>query len=228
MERNDPQSQDVDRFFTDFSARWSSLYGGERNAFWRWFDNKFRRDIYERYELTFDALGEDLRGKSVIDIGCGDGVYSFEAARRGASSVLGVDIAEGMISLCQKRSRELNLDDQTKFVCTEFPPPSPLVDPQQKYDIGIVMGVMDYVSDPVAFLQALREHVSGLVVISFPGKRWLRWQLRRWRYKLLGRCAIFHYHETDMRESCRKAGLHGLEITYLPHSGGCYFVRSRE
>ena len=33
----------------------------------------------------------DYKGKAVLDIGCRDGLFSFEAERRGAASVLGID-----------------------------------------------------------------------------------------------------------------------------------------
>ena len=36
-------------------------------------------------------LPEDLKGKSVLDVGCNAGFYSLEAKRRGANRVLGVD-----------------------------------------------------------------------------------------------------------------------------------------
>ncbi len=37
------------------------------------------------------CLPKDLSGKSVLDVGCNAGFYSFEAKRRGAAQVLGVD-----------------------------------------------------------------------------------------------------------------------------------------
>ena len=37
------------------------------------------------------GIPEDLRGKSVLDIGAWDGFFSFEAERRGASRVVAVD-----------------------------------------------------------------------------------------------------------------------------------------
>src|SRR2546427_7600765 len=36
-------------------------------------------------------LPEDLRGKSVLDIGCNEGFFAFEAERRGAAYVLAID-----------------------------------------------------------------------------------------------------------------------------------------
>jgi tRNA (mo5U34)-methyltransferase len=53
-------------------------------------------------ERALDRL--DLSGKSVLDIGCWDGLWSFEAERRGAASVLAVD------DLSQR-----SLDDQPTF-----------------------------------------------------------------------------------------------------------------
>src|SRR5438045_6033127 len=37
------------------------------------------------------AIPKDLRGKSVLDIGCNGGFYSIEMKRRGADRVLGID-----------------------------------------------------------------------------------------------------------------------------------------
>src|SRR5438445_1729262 len=36
-------------------------------------------------------LPQDLRGKSVLDIGCNEGFFAFEAERRGAAYVLAID-----------------------------------------------------------------------------------------------------------------------------------------
>jgi len=38
---------------------------------------------------VFDQI--DFRGKRVLDIGCRDGLFSFEAERRGAAEVIGID-----------------------------------------------------------------------------------------------------------------------------------------
>src|SRR3954453_21413901 len=40
------------------------------------------------------AIPEDLRGKSVLDIGCNAGFYAIEMKRRGAERVLGIDSDE--------------------------------------------------------------------------------------------------------------------------------------
>lgn len=47
-----------------------------------------------------------VSGKDVLDLGCGDGVYTFKFKELGAATVLGVDISEAMIALAQKRPQE--------------------------------------------------------------------------------------------------------------------------
>ena len=55
------------------------------------------RTYLERYSLL-NLLGE-VRGKSVLDLACGEGFYSRLVRERGAGRVVGVDWSSGMIGL---------------------------------------------------------------------------------------------------------------------------------
>src|SRR3954470_9076948 len=44
------------------------------------------------------ALPADLRGKTVLDIGCNGGFYSIEMKKRGADRVLGIDFDDGYLA----------------------------------------------------------------------------------------------------------------------------------
>ena len=46
---------------------------------------------HEPWQVIQQCLPQDLHGKSLLDVGCNAGFYSFEAKRRGATRVLGVD-----------------------------------------------------------------------------------------------------------------------------------------
>lgn len=50
-----------------------------------------------RWEAISHAVPTDLSERSVLDIGCNAGFIALEAARRGASDVLGVDIRQGYV-----------------------------------------------------------------------------------------------------------------------------------
>ena len=51
---------------------------------------------------TLFGLIGDVRGKAVLDLACGDGIYARQLADRGASRVHGVDLSPGMIELARK------------------------------------------------------------------------------------------------------------------------------
>ena len=103
------------------------------------------------------ALPEDLSGKSVLDIGCNAGFYSFEMKRRGAARVVGIDSEE--LYLAQARFaaaihgyediefRNLSVYDVAKL--------------GEKFDLVIFMGVLYHLRHPLLALDLLREHVVG-------------------------------------------------------------------
>ena len=64
---------------------------------------KHRSLPYVRYvnEYTYFEMIGDLRGKSVLDLGCGDGFYTRKFKHIGAQRVVGVDISTQMIALAQ-------------------------------------------------------------------------------------------------------------------------------
>src|SRR5687768_9381221 len=56
-----------------------------------------------------------LIGKRVLDLGCNEGFFCFDAKRRGAARVVGVDRNEGFINTANERATEAGLD--VDFVC---------------------------------------------------------------------------------------------------------------
>lgn len=77
---------------TDQHVIWNDLVGPA----WVRYAHVHDRQAGVFGEAVMDALGT-LRGSSVLDVGCGTGTTSGQLARRGAASVLGVDISAPMI-----------------------------------------------------------------------------------------------------------------------------------
>src|SRR5947207_4525807 len=67
----------------------------------------FPRVKWERFQ---HAIPADLRGKSVLDIGCNGGFYSIEMKRRGAHRVLGIDFDERYLAQAHFAADALGLD----------------------------------------------------------------------------------------------------------------------
>lgn len=58
---------------------------------------------------TMRELIGDVRGKSILDIGCGQGDLSMTLAAEGASSVLGLEISRNMIDRAKRANRSRNV-----------------------------------------------------------------------------------------------------------------------
>lgn len=204
-------------FFDRFATTFDTLYDGRRGPFMRWVDQQFRSDMFVRFAWTFERMGP-LQGKTVVDIGCGSGPYLVEALRREATSVTGVDPAPGMISLAQKRLADQGQSARAKLITGFFPAVDVPV-----HDHAIVMGVFDYLSDPLEFLQRLRQVTKTSAQVSFPSRHWFRTPLRQVRYRLRN-CPVFFYDAEYIEALARQAGFSTVEIRKIPGAGMDYHV----
>ena len=67
-------------------------------------------------EFRFRVMG-DLRGKEVLDLGCGDGSHSVLLAKFGAR-VTGIDISAKSIELAKLRAEINSVKDSVQFICS--------------------------------------------------------------------------------------------------------------
>ena len=205
-------------FFNGFAETFDTIYDQKRNVFMRWVDCTFRSDMFIRYGLTFEVLA-DLRGSTILDVGCGSGPYVIEAFKRGASRVTGLDPAPNMLTLVRQRLQQNGVgEDRCELLEGIFPDVN--VEP---HDYVIVMGVMDYVADAQAFLNALRPLVKRLAVVSFPSEHWFRSPFRKLRYRLR-RCPLYFYDDAGIRRLCSAAGFTDIRIQKIPGAGMDFHV----
>lgn len=178
-----------DRYAPDFGA----IYGNQDRFPESLLNRVFRRSMRLRFEKTLAGC-HPLEGRTVIDVGCGPGHYSVALARLGAAHVVGVDFAPGMLSLAAEQASAAGVADRCEFVQADF-----LEQPeQQQFDYAVVMGVMDYVADPAAFMAKVLRLTRGRAFFSFPvAGGLLAWQ-RQLRYR--HRCRLFLYSESRLRE----------------------------
>jgi len=208
---------DAAQFFDKFAEAFDTIYDKKRNLLMQWVDRQFRRDMFIRFALSFEALG-DLTGKTILDIGCGSGPYVVEALHRGASHVTAVDPSPNMLALVRARLNESEYTEKCLLVQGVFPG----VD-LTEHDHSIVMGVMDYISDARGFLTALRPLVTKSAVVSFPSRHWFRTRLREFRY-WLRKCPVYFYDESQIRYLCSAAAFDRIEIKKIPGAGMDYHV----
>ena len=83
------------------------------------------RQVIERYTVLRE-LG-DLRGRTVLDLACGEGIYARRFMRAGAAAVTGVDISKEMVALAAAAERSDPLG--CRYVCEDaasFVPAAPV------------------------------------------------------------------------------------------------------
>jgi tRNA (mo5U34)-methyltransferase len=123
---------------------------------------------------TYDAaakldrlhLPARLDGTSVLDVGAWDGFYSFECARRGASSVLSADLwtppvgasREGYAVARAARGRD------TRAIRVGVHDPDPAI--HGVHALVLFLGVLYHLKNPLEALERIRAVTSGLAIVE--------------------------------------------------------------
>ena len=193
-------------FWNSEADAFQRIYTHRKSRFANTLDQIFRKDMYERYTFTIEHC-EPVKDRKFLDVGCGNGMYSLELARRGAAKVVGIDIAEVMIDLCRKSSQEKNLDDRCTFIQTD------LLDykPDTTFDVSFGIGLFDYISDPLPVLKRMREVSTGKAIMAFPRLWTWRAPVRKVRLARKG-CDVYFYSKARIEELLREAGFSRQEI----------------
>jgi 2-polyprenyl-3-methyl-5-hydroxy-6-metoxy-1,4-benzoquinol methylase len=145
-----------------------------------------------RFEKTIGGC-DPIEGKSVLDIGCGPGHYCVTLARLGAARVLGIDFAEGMLERAREHARSEGVQEHCEFAVADFTSGSF----SGAFDYVILMGFMDYMSDPRPVIEKALSLAQSKAFFSFPvAGGLLAWQ-RKLRYRK--RCELYLYSEEQIR-----------------------------
>jgi len=83
---------------------------------------QFRRKglAKEQRYLLEGITSTGVTGKSILEIGSGAGGLHLTLLNRGASSAVGVDVAEGMVNVAKELSREMHLADRATYHIGDF------------------------------------------------------------------------------------------------------------
>ena len=180
-------------FFHQYANDFDAIYGNQNGVIDSVINKLFRKSMRLRYEKSI--LGcEPVQGKSVLDVGCGPGHYSITLAQRGASRVVGIDFADGMLKLASEHARKVAVADRCRFMVADFD----TYQPQEIFDYVIVMGFMDYMPDPAKVVAKVLSLTRERAFFSFPvAGGLLAWQ-RQMRYKK--RCDLFLYSKEHLQQ----------------------------
>lgn len=122
----------------------------------KWWDpNSEFRPLHEINPLRLNWIDErvGLKGKRVLDVGCGGGILSESMARRGAE-VLGIDLAEKSLKVAELHKLETGVNNVNYRVVSAEQLAS---EEQATFDVVTCLEMLEHVPDPSQTIQACAD-----------------------------------------------------------------------
>src|SRR5436190_16563758 len=191
----------------------------------RWWDpNAEFKPLHDINPLRLGYIEEraSLRGKSVLDVGCGGGILAEAMAAMGAR-VTGIDLGEAPLAVAR-----LHLKESGQLVDYRYISAEDLAGGQPAaYDVVTCMELLEHVPDPASTIAACATLVKpgGHVFFSTINRN-----PKAWLYAVVGAEYVLNLlprgtHEylkfikpSEMARMCRAAGLHVAGFTGMHYN----------
>ncbi|MCA9473002.1 MAG: class I SAM-dependent methyltransferase [Nitrospirales bacterium] len=106
---------------------------------------------------------ESLRGKTILDFGCGSGDGCIEMAQHGATHVIGLDIRLHLLDVAKSSAERAGVADKCTFSDTT----------QEQVDVIVSIDAFEHFDNPMEILSTMNRLLApdGSVIVSF-GPTW--------------------------------------------------------
>jgi tRNA (mo5U34)-methyltransferase len=102
------------------------------------------------------AIPSDLKGKTVLDVGCNAGFYSIEMKSRGAARVVGIDADADYLAQARFAADILGVDIEFRHLDVYD-----VGKLGERFDLVLFLGVFYHLRHPLLALDLLHEYVVG-------------------------------------------------------------------
>ena len=101
------------------------------------------------------SIPADMRGRTVLDIGCNAGFYALEMKRRGADRVVGIDSDDRYLAQARLAAEVTGLELELRRLSVYD-----IAALGEKFDLVIFMGVLYHLRHPLLALDLIHQHVA--------------------------------------------------------------------
>jgi len=163
-------------------------------------------------------LAGDVRGRRILDVGCGDGELAVCLARRGAE-VTAVDASPAMLAAARKRATGAGV--AVRF-CEARADALPLA--AESFDVVLAVTVLCFIADALPTFREVNRVLApgGVFVIGELG-RYSTWSIHRRMRAWLGNPLWCRVTFRTARELSRTARLSGLQVRAI--RGAVFYPR---
>ncbi|HCR71110.1 MAG TPA: hypothetical protein DIW23_06675 [Anaerolineae bacterium] len=187
--------------------------GQEKANWWDRLSTVFRGDaMYVRMQTALELIKPHIKDKTVLDVGCASGRFSFQMIEAGAKKVYGTDISAEAVAFANQRAKELNLQNQLEFSVTDVVQPNTVL-PQ--VDFVTALGVIEYfdAKDMAVFLANLK---TKYILLDFPDygrkKEFPTWMLRQVYIRVNRLPGVYLYSLDEFAKIAEPFGFTNLRV----------------
>jgi 2-polyprenyl-3-methyl-5-hydroxy-6-metoxy-1,4-benzoquinol methylase len=125
----------------------------------RWFD----KAPIEQQMVGLDPLWCEVKGRTVLDVGCAEGLIALECKKAGARLILGIDNRESAV----KEARGV-LDCDTTYTCDVVVADVIEWEPRASFDVVLMLGVLHKLPNPEQVFARFLGKCNDLAVVRLP------------------------------------------------------------
>lgn len=138
---------------------WFALEGRQKG------DRSLREQL-----IGLESLYPQVAGRSLLDLGCAEGLIALELLRAGAALAHGIEVVQSRVVMARQLAAEAGFGARTRYERGDLDsfatqPPAWL---ERTYDVVLVLSIAHKMADPAAFLRAAGAHTGDILAVRLP------------------------------------------------------------